>query len=129
MIEVRLNEIEYILKFSSISENHFGKNSPKFRRFLEEIEFSVSISSRSLHFCEISTKSHSNFAKSEEIREILKNARLFAKNGAKDWKNSKSQKWRGDKHVELEKCCKMSLWLQKSALIQPRTSRFSVGNS
>ena len=24
--------------------------------------------------------------------------------------------------VDLEKCCKMSIWLQKSALIQPRTS-------
>ena len=24
--------------------------------------------------------------------------------------------------VELEKCCKMTIWLQKSALIQPRTS-------
>ena len=24
--------------------------------------------------------------------------------------------------VDLEKCCKMSIWLQKSVLIQPRTS-------
>ena len=30
----------------------------------------------------------------------MKNARFFAKNGAKDWKNGKNQDWRGDKHVE-----------------------------
>ena len=28
--------------------------------------------------------------------------------------------------VELEECCKMTIWSQKSALIQPRTSLFSV---
>ena len=60
---------------------------------------------------------------------MLKNARFFAKNGPKDWENRKDQDWRGDKHLELEKFCKMSFWLQKSALIQPRTSRFSVGYS
>ena len=27
-----------------------------------------------------------------------------------------------EKLVDLEKCCKMSTWLQKSVLMQPRTS-------
>ena len=31
--------------------------------------------------------------------------------------------------VDLEKCCKMSIWLQKSALIQPRTSPLKFANS
>ena len=31
--------------------------------------------------------------------------------------------------VDLEKCCKMSIWLQKSALIQPRTSRLKFADT
>ena len=34
---------------------------------------------------------------------ILKNARVFVRNGAQFWKNSKNQEC-GDKQVELEKC-------------------------
>ena len=41
-----------------------------------------------------------------KFHEILKIVRFFAKNGEKDWKNSKTQEWRGDKHVELENAAK-----------------------
>ena len=50
--------------------------------------------------------------KSDNFTEILQNLQKFANN----------LKIQLAHFVDLEKCCKMSIWLQKSALIQPRTS-------
>ena len=57
--------------------------------------------------------------KSENFTEILQNLQKFAKfckNFAKILKIQLTH------FVDFEKRCKMSIWLQKSALIQPRTS-------
>ena len=80
-----------------------------------------------------SAKSRQKFTnilrKISKFCEMLKKGTTFREEQCKGLGNSKNQEWCGDNHVELEKRCKMSLWLQKSALIQPRTSRFSIGYS
>ena len=51
---------------------------------------------------------------SDIIHDILKNSKTFRqKVGAVR---------RDDILVDLEECCKMNIWLQKSASIQPRSS-------
>ena len=63
--------------------------------------------------CKISVK-FSDFCK------ILRNFRYFSE------KNCKFLKIQLAHFVDLEKCCKISIWLQKSALIQPRSSLNNV---
>ena len=62
--------------------------------------------------------------------EILQNSEFFTKNLAKLCKKSANFEFGAVQKfvnlVDLEKYCKMSIYLPKSALIQPRTSRLKL---
>ena len=84
-------------------------------------------------FCKILQKVWQNFTKFEKkiqnFYELFKNLKIlpkFCQNFAKICQNlpkfCKICSREDDFLVDLEKCCKMRPWLQKSASIQPRTS-------
>ena len=76
-----------------------GKNPLKFHEILHALLSSVWKSVKNSTNCEKIVR------RLEEITEI--------------WNGAKEKIW---KNIELEKCCKMRPWSQKSALIQTRTS-------
>ena len=116
-----------MLNFSSIFGKSFRQNFTKISQIFR----------KKLHFLYLSPQDLCISAKFREkliqilrqvrkFREILKKCAIFREKRCEGVKKGKNQDWRRDKDVELEKCCKMSHWLQKSALIEQRTRLFSV---
>ena len=62
------------------------------------------------------------------LSKINKNCAEFCKNGAKVLKNHRNLEWCKGKNVDLVKSFPTSIYLQKSASIQPRTSLSKLGD-
>ena len=71
-------------------------------------------------FIEICAKVDENCEKHQSFGRNFENCKNFSTKSCQIIEFRAVQ--RNDNLVDLEKCCKMSIWLQKSASIQPRSS-------
>ena len=123
-MEVSPNIFHIFRKFGQISKKKFA-NSLK----------SSKIGITPVKTTEILRNSEKNRRKFDEnlqnlpsLSKINKNCAEFCKNGAKVLKNHRDLEWCKGKNVDLVKSFPTSIYLQKSASIQPRTSLSKLGD-
>ena len=108
---------------SRLDQRRFSRPNTHFSAFFENYKNIVFSPANFVNFCKNFAKKLANFAKNFKIfqnfEDFAKILPTFCKMLPKFCKICSRE---DDFFVDLEKCCKMRPWLQKSASIQPRTS-------